>query len=78
MTATAPLSSWIETGSGPSAGMVMTGRGPYRRVVEACAKLPCKAALMDGEIIIQDENGTSDFDALRSAINHKAAIQQRG
>jgi ATP-dependent DNA ligase len=47
-------------------------------VVEACAKLPCKAALMDVEIIVKDENGISDFDALRSAIHHKAAIQQRG
>jgi ATP-dependent DNA ligase len=35
-------------------------------VVEACAKLPCTAALIDGEIIVQDENGISDFDALRS------------
>jgi ATP-dependent DNA ligase len=45
--------------------------GPYRRVVEAAAKLTCKAALIDGELIVQDENGISDFDALRSAI-HKA------
>jgi bifunctional non-homologous end joining protein LigD len=45
--------------------------GPYRRVVDACAKLPCHAALIDGEIIVQDENGISDFDALRSAV-HKA------
>jgi bifunctional non-homologous end joining protein LigD len=45
--------------------------GPYRRVVDAAAELPCKAALIDGEIIVQDENGISDFDALRSAI-HKA------
>jgi DNA ligase D-like protein (predicted ligase) len=45
--------------------------GPYRRVVEACAKLPCKASIIDGEVIVQDENGISDFDALRSAI-HKA------
>jgi bifunctional non-homologous end joining protein LigD len=45
--------------------------GPYRRVVEAAGKLPCKAGLIDGEIIVQDENGISDFDALRSAI-HKA------
>jgi bifunctional non-homologous end joining protein LigD len=44
---------------------------PYRRVVDACANLGCKAALIDGEIIVQDENGISDFDALRSAI-HKA------
>ena len=30
-----------------------------------------KAALIDGEVVVQDENGISDFDALRSAI-HKA------
>jgi bifunctional non-homologous end joining protein LigD len=45
--------------------------GPYRRVVEACAKLGCKAALIDGEVVVQDEQGISDFEALRSAI-HKA------
>jgi bifunctional non-homologous end joining protein LigD len=45
--------------------------GPYRRFVEAASKLPCKAALIDREMIVQDENGISDFDALRSAI-HKA------
>jgi bifunctional non-homologous end joining protein LigD len=37
-------------------------------VVDACGKLGCKAALIDGEVIVQDENGISDFDALRSAI----------
>jgi bifunctional non-homologous end joining protein LigD len=45
--------------------------GPYRRVVDACANLGCKAALIDGEVVVQDEQGISDFDALRSAI-HKA------
>src|SRR5262245_12923133 len=45
--------------------------GPYRRVVEAVGKLSCAAAMIDGEAIVQDENGLSDFDALRSAI-HKA------
>jgi bifunctional non-homologous end joining protein LigD len=43
--------------------------GPYKRVVDAAAKLSCKAALIDGELIVQDENGISDFDALRSAIH---------
>jgi bifunctional non-homologous end joining protein LigD len=42
--------------------------GPYRRVVDACARLPCRAAILDGEIVVQDENGKSDFEALRSAI----------
>jgi bifunctional non-homologous end joining protein LigD len=40
----------------------------YRRVVDACANLGCKAALMDGEMVVQDEQGVSDFQALRSAI----------
>jgi bifunctional non-homologous end joining protein LigD len=45
--------------------------GPYRRVVDACGKLGCKAALIDGEVVVQDEQGISDFETLRSAI-HKA------
>jgi bifunctional non-homologous end joining protein LigD len=45
--------------------------GPYRRVVDACANLGCKAALIDGEVVVQDEQGIFDFEALRSAI-HKA------
>jgi DNA ligase D-like protein (predicted ligase) len=43
----------------------------YRRPVEASAKLACETALMDGEVVVQDENGISDFEALLSAI-HKA------
>jgi len=46
-------------------------RAAYRRVVDACGKLTCETALIDGEVIVQDESGISDFDALRSAI-HKA------
>jgi bifunctional non-homologous end joining protein LigD len=45
--------------------------GPNRRVVKACSKLSCDAAIIDGEVIVQDENGIADFDALRSTI-HKA------
>jgi bifunctional non-homologous end joining protein LigD len=40
----------------------------YRRVVEACAKLACETALIDGEMVVQDEHGITDFYALRSAI----------
>jgi len=43
----------------------------YGRVVEASAKLACETALLDGEMVVQDETGLADFDALRSAI-HKA------
>jgi DNA ligase D-like protein (predicted ligase) len=40
----------------------------YGRIVEACGKLRCRAALIDGEVIVQDKNGISDFAALRAAI----------
>jgi bifunctional non-homologous end joining protein LigD len=36
--------------------------GPYRRVVDACASLACKAALIDGEVVVQDEQGISCLD----------------
>jgi bifunctional non-homologous end joining protein LigD len=40
----------------------------YRRVVDACGKLACETALIDGEMVVQDEHGITDFYALRSAI----------
>src|SRR5215207_9220437 len=41
----------------------------YPRVIEACRKLRCRSALIDGEIIVQDAKGISDFAALRAAID---------
>jgi bifunctional non-homologous end joining protein LigD len=40
----------------------------YQSVIAACRKLRCRSALIDGEIIVQDEKGVSDFAALRAAI----------
>ena len=40
----------------------------YRRMIEACGKLAYKSAVIDGEMVVQDENGLTDFNALRSAI----------
>jgi bifunctional non-homologous end joining protein LigD len=40
----------------------------YPGIVRAAAKLDCRSAILDGEIIVQDVNGISDFDALMSAI----------
>jgi ATP-dependent DNA ligase len=40
----------------------------YKRVVDACGKLVCETALIDGEMVVQDELGLTDFNALRSAI----------
>jgi bifunctional non-homologous end joining protein LigD len=43
----------------------------YQRVIQASRKLRCRSALIDGEIIVQDENGVSDFAALRAAIDRE-------
>lgn len=40
----------------------------YRAIVEAAGQLQCSQALLDGEIIVQDGLGRSDFDALPAAI----------
>ena len=40
----------------------------YPSIVRAAAKLPCLSAIIDGEAIVQDQNGASDFDALSSAM----------
>jgi bifunctional non-homologous end joining protein LigD len=37
-------------------------------VVDACGKLACETALIDGEMVVQDEHGITDFHAFRSAI----------
>jgi hypothetical protein len=42
----------------------------YGPLVGACLKLACKSALLDGEVVVEDENGVSDFDALHYAIRH--------
>jgi bifunctional non-homologous end joining protein LigD len=39
--------------------------GPFAK---ACEALRCRAAVIDGEIVVEDERGASDFDKLRSAI----------
>ena len=40
----------------------------YLGITKAAAKLDCRSAIIDGEIIVQDERGVSDFEALKSAI----------
>jgi DNA ligase D-like protein (predicted ligase) len=40
----------------------------YPGLVSAAAKLDCRSAIIDGEVIVQDESGVSDFDALKTAI----------
>ena len=40
----------------------------YPAIVRSAARLGCHSAILDGEVIVQDANGLSDFEALSSAI----------
>src|SRR4029078_6958459 len=40
----------------------------YLGITEAAGGLDCRSAIIDGEVIVQNERGASDFDALQSAI----------
>jgi bifunctional non-homologous end joining protein LigD len=40
----------------------------YAPILDASGALPCRSALIEGEVIIQDRQGLSDFRALRSAL----------
>jgi bifunctional non-homologous end joining protein LigD len=40
----------------------------YPGITKAAAKLDCRSAIIDGEVIVQNEQGISDFEALKSAI----------
>ena len=42
----------------------------YAPVIKACDSLACRSALLDGEIVVEDTNGVSDFDSLPSAIRY--------
>jgi len=39
----------------------------YLGITKATAKLECRSAIIDGEIIVQDQRGVSDFESLKSA-----------
>jgi DNA ligase D-like protein (predicted ligase) len=40
----------------------------YPAITKSAEKLDCRSAIIDGEVIVQDERGVSDFEALKSAI----------
>ena len=42
----------------------------FKPVANAVAKLDADSALIDGEIVVEDENGVSDFSALQDALKH--------
>jgi bifunctional non-homologous end joining protein LigD len=40
----------------------------YRAIADAAAALPVGDGIIDGEMVVQDESGITDFQALRGAI----------
>src|SRR3546814_3968515 len=45
----------------------------YSGIVARAKGLPCRSAILDGEIIVQDKRGASDFEALQSALRARGA-----
>jgi ATP-dependent DNA ligase len=45
----------------------MIGPTAIPSIVRAAANLRCQSAILDGEAIVQNGNGASDFEALSSA-----------
>ena len=45
---------------------------PVSSIVRAAANLRCQSAIIDGETIVQDGNGASDFEALSSALRQRS------
>ena len=43
----------------------------YPSIVRAAAKLPCQSAIIDGEAIVQNGHGASDFDGLSTAMRRQ-------
>ena len=42
----------------------------YPGIVRAASSVPCRSAIIDGEAIVQDGTGASDFDAYHQRSNH--------
>jgi bifunctional non-homologous end joining protein LigD len=40
----------------------------YRTIVASAAQLPCQTAIVDGEMVVQDESGRADFHVMRAAL----------
>ena len=43
----------------------------YPGIVASAAKLGCRSAILDGEVIVQDARGASDFEGLQHALKHR-------
>jgi bifunctional non-homologous end joining protein LigD len=63
----------VEAAIGEGKATIYTRKGldwtdKFRSIVQPLADLPCRAALIDGEAVVQDDNGKSDFGRLQNAI----------
>jgi bifunctional non-homologous end joining protein LigD len=47
--------------------------GRYPGIIAAARNLRCRSAILDGEVIVQDGRGASDFEALQEALRSKSA-----
>ena len=45
----------------------------YPGIIAEAAALRCRSAILDGEVIVQDERGASDFEALQAALSSRRA-----
>jgi bifunctional non-homologous end joining protein LigD len=45
----------------------------YPGIIASARKLPCRSAILDGEVIVQDARGVSDFEALQAALRSQPA-----
>ena len=43
----------------------------FKPVADAVAQLDADTAVIDGEIVVEDEDGVSDFSALQDALKHR-------
>ena len=44
----------------------------YPGIIASARKLLCRSALLDGEVIVQDGRGVSDFEALQAALRSQS------
>ena len=63
----------VEAAIGGGRAVIYTRTGldwtdKFRSIVQPLADLPCRSALIDGEAVVQDENGKSNFGKLQNAI----------
>jgi hypothetical protein len=64
------LPHYPRSGAQPSTGLYPLGldwSDRYPGILSAASSLDCRSAILDGEVVVQDERGVSDFEALRCA-----------